>query len=58
MATDLKKMVEDWWHSIRVHRGQESLYETLKAMAAEIEVNRKEIEKLKPETVEGKESKL
>lgn len=48
MSTDLKKLVEKWFKE--THKAGEvtsDLYETLLAMAAEIEANREEIERLK-----------
>jgi len=52
MATDLTKMVEEWYGDIRKKNEiGNSLYDALKAMAAEIEANREEIEKLKTQDV-------
>jgi len=43
MATDLKKMVEEWYKAGKEPREVTSdLYETLKAMAAEIEKLKRE----------------
>ena len=43
MATDLKKMVEEWYDKPPILN---HTYQVLKTMAAEIEANRKEIEEL------------
>ena len=50
MATDLKKMVEEWWNNKWGSQHPFTLLPTHRlflAMAAEIEDNREEIEKLK-----------
>lgn len=50
MATNLTKMVEEWYGDVRKKNEiGNSLYDALKAIAAEIKANREEIEKLKAE---------
>lgn len=48
---DLKKMVDDWsrGNTPNLHRIKNDLTDLLEELAAEIEANKKEIEKLKAE---------